>query len=167
MNTYPAMSQDAKQELQLRRTLEAIEQYREAKYNNQLENQPLEELVYELLGADKYEDQVAAYEQNLVSLLSFLLKPDITAQFQKLFHKNVQTAIADMLLNLYDFFRQLNSEYYLLQLLLVSVKRGEEKFSTLHRLEGEYKAKLEAYTLERMQIEVMNKHQLHSAIVPL
>jgi len=156
------VSQDAKQELQLKRTLEAIEQYREAKYDNLLENQPLEELVYELLEEEKYEDKVASYEQNLVSLLSFLLKPDITAQFQKHFHKNVQTSIADMLLNLYDFLRQLNSEYYLLQLLLVSVKRGEAELSTLQRLEGEYKAKLEAYTLERMQIEVVNKHLLHT-----
>jgi hypothetical protein len=136
---------------QLEKTIKAIQTYKFEKWDSVVTMQQLAELVSELLGSNIYEDEVLTYEQNVVALLGFLLLPEVTLIYNKHLPLCSQNSIPKMLVLLQDFFRQLNGEYFLIQILLTNLThQATPDMQKLKEVEVAYHSKLDALLIERI-----------------
>lgn len=161
MSIFEPQGEKTPLELQTEMTRTALENYKFEKFDRHVQTETLEELLYDLFENIWFSDKVFHYQQNTVTLLSLLLKPEVVNIIRRELSPIVQDDIAQMLLKLYDFFRVMAEEYHLLQLKKVEISFCQD-MEKLKHIEAKYKAKLEGCLAEQQAFKdkTVNGHCL-------
>ena len=133
-------------EQQREKTLAALEMYKSEKYKA-VKVESIPELLYTLLNEVYFPDYLHKYQEDMVSLLSFILKPSVVRMMQKEFSPMFQEEITSNLHRLYHFFRCLaNEEYYTLLIKAVEIEYTDD-CERLRILQRRFNAKLTAWNV--------------------
>lgn len=161
MNIFELQKGKTPLELQAEKTLAAIKKYQFEKFDRHVKMQTFPEKMYELFENIWYSDKTYQYQENVVTLLTLLLKPDVMNVLRKELSPIVQDDITQMLLNLYSFFRSMSDEYYQLQIAKVEVDYCND-IEKLKQIEATYNAKFTGCIAEQQDRvnKYLNGHHL-------
>jgi hypothetical protein len=128
---------------QAEKTAACIAHYRKQHFQLQAEGESLEDLIFQLLDKENYEESITAYEDLSVLLLCLFSDPEITTLVAKQSTKEQQRQLPTMLYNLYQFFKDLDCDCWrsLLEQKYVELQQAGGDLERLRKIEVVYQQK--------------------------
>jgi hypothetical protein len=124
-----------------------IREYREVKYARLESVEKVEDLVFYLLEKTRFKENLKLYPAAVASLHKLLHHEEVARVMRRVLLSEERTAIPKLLFNLHHFFEVLREEQNetLFEEKHVRYHYADDSLQALIELEGEYRAKLDAY----------------------